>query len=211
MSNKSVPPPSEGPNTDHRPVDAEGMSRRRLVRAGLSAAPVVLALKSNSVLASGGHICVKPSTFASLGGAAINRPNASQAPRINRGYTCYSHGYWKNNSAGLDPSNFKTITNFISATTGFQANPGGAFTGKTLQQVLEMGGNANNTALARHLTAAYLTARVYPGSALLSVGECQQIWNSPNNSWSPVPGDNTWNTQKWMDYFNFVLDGIIAP
>ena len=44
---------------------ASGLSRRHLVRAGLSAAPVLAALKSNTVLA-GDHTCIKPSTFSSL-------------------------------------------------------------------------------------------------------------------------------------------------
>ena len=189
----------------HSSPKGDGVSRRRLMRAGLSAAPVVLALKSNSVLAtgtSGGGFCVKPSTFASLGAAAIKTPNASQAPRINTDYTCYSHGYWKTHNNGLVPSDFKTKVAFLSSTTGFSHNPGGTYTGKTVQQVLEMTGGGH-IALARHVTAAYLTARVYPGTAVLSVDDCKQIWNS-GGTWSPVAGD-TWTRARWIDYFNFVL------
>ena len=182
-----------------------GVSRRRLMRAGLSAAPVVLALKSNSVLATGtgGGYCVKPSTFASLGAAAIKSPNASQAPRVNTGYKCYSQGYWKQNNTGLSPSDFKTKTGFLSSTTGFVNNPGSTYTNKTIQQVLEMSGG-DHIALARHIAAAYLTARVYPTVAVLSVSDCKAIWNSGGN-WSPVAGDNSWNQAKWLDYFKLIL------
>lgn len=194
---------------DQSKAPATGVSRRRLMRAGLSAAPVVMALKSNSVLAtgtSGGGYCVKPSTFASLGAAAIRMPNASQAPRINTAHKCFSHGYWKNTNAGLSPSDFKTKTKFLSSTTGFTNNLGSAYTGKTIQQVLEMTGSTggDHIALARHVTAAFLTARVYPTSAVLSVDDCKQIWNSGGN-WSPVAGDNTWNQAKWLDYFKLLF------
>lgn len=183
----------------------DGVSRRHLMRAGLSAAPVVLALKSNSVLAtgtSGGGFCVKPSTFASLGAAAIKMPNASQAPRIDSNYTCYSHGYWKTHNTGLVPSDFKTTVQFLSTTTGFTNNTDGAYTGKSIQQVLDMTAGGH-VALARHITAAYLTARVYPGNAVLSVEDCKKIWNS-GGTWSPVAGD-IWTMERWIAYFNFVL------
>lgn len=195
-------------NSTHEPSKEMGdrVSRRRLMRAGLSAAPVVLALKSNSVLASTGGYCVKPSTFASLGAGAIKLPNASQAPRINKSHTCYSHGYWKNSNAGLVPADFKTTTQFLSSSvTGFTSNPGGHFTGKTIQQVLEMTGDGAAVALARHLAAAYLTARVHSGTAVLSVDDCKNIWNSAGNTWGPVAGDKTWDTDRWVKYFDFVL------
>lgn len=191
---------------DQSKAPATGVSRRRLMRAGLSAAPVVMALKSNSVLAtgtSGGGYCVKPSTFASLGAKAIKSPNASQAPRINTAHKCFSHGYWRNNNAGLMPSDFKTKTKFLSTTTGFVNNPSSHYSRRTIQEVLMMEGGGH-IALARHVTAAYLTARVYPGSAVLSVEDCKKIWNSGGN-WSPVAGDNSWNQAKWLDYFDLIL------
>lgn len=191
---------------DQSKAPSTGVSRRRLMRAGLSAAPVVMALKSNSVLAtgtSGGGYCVKPSTFASLGAAAIRIPNASQAPRINKAHTCFSHVYWKTHNDGLNPSDFKTNIGFLSNTTGFIRNPDSVYTGKTIQEVLEMTGGGH-IALARHITAAYLTARVFPDSAVLSVEDCKAIWNNGGN-WSPVAGDNSWNLTKWLDYFDLIF------
>jgi len=195
---------------DQSKAPATGVSRRRLMRAGLSAAPVVMALKSNSVLAtgtSGRGYCVKPSTFASLGAAAVRAPNASQAPRINTEYKCLSPDYWKGTNANLSPSNFKTTRFLSTTTTGFTLNPGGHYTNRSIQQVLDMSSSGNDhIALARNVIAAYLTARAFSGSAVLSVEDCKKIWNSGGN-WSPVAGDtsNTWNQAKWLEYFKLLF------
>src|SRR5690606_18033846 len=107
---------------------APGLSRRHLVRAGLSAAPVMAALKSNTVLA-GDHSCIKPSTFSSLRAAQMK---VSHRRELKTDYECQSHGYWKKRDTGL-PRDYKTTTKFLSTDTGFSANPGGVFQGKTLQ------------------------------------------------------------------------------
>jgi hypothetical protein len=176
---------------------ASGVSRRRLMRAGLATAPVMAALKSNTVLA-GGHSCIRPSSFSSLT-AAHMKVSAGRA--IQSDYKCDSHGYWKNQESGL-PSNFKNTTQFLSNKTGFTQNPGGAYSGLTIQQVLEQGGNRNNAALARHVTAAFLSAMsVNNASSLvwLTKQQCQAIWNG-QGVWSPFAG-TTWNLSQTMNYF----------
>ncbi|MGC4397043.1 hypothetical protein [Hydrogenophaga sp. T2] len=191
--------PTQDP-TPQRPAPRGGLSRRQIVRAGLSAAPVVAAVKSNTVLA-GDHSCVKPSTFSSLRAANMK---VSAQREIKTDYECRSHGYWKNNNAGLE-RNFKTATQFISTTTGFVANPGSAYAGKSLQQVLEMGGNQYNAALARHVVAAYLTAVAYrndPTVVMLTTSQCQAIWNN-QGVWSPFAG-TTWTLAQTMAYFDTV-------
>lgn len=191
--------PTQDPSTQ-RPAPRAGLSRRQIVRAGLSAAPVVAAVKSNTVLA-GDHSCVKPSTFSSLRAANMK---VSAQREIKTDYECRSHGYWKNNNAGLE-RNFKTATQFISTTTGFVANPGSAYAGKSLQQVLEMGGNQYNAALARHVVAAYLTAVAYrndPTVVMLTTSQCQAIWNN-QGVWSPFAG-TTWTLAQTMAYFDTV-------
>lgn len=74
-----------------------GLSRRRLVRAGLAAAPVMAALQSNSVLAGGGSggNCLRPSTFSSL---YIGGPKAllSRDPRAGISGVCKPPGHWAN-------------------------------------------------------------------------------------------------------------------
>jgi hypothetical protein len=176
-----------------------GVSRRRLVRAGLSAAPVMAALKSNSVLA-GDHTCIRPSSFSSLTAAHMK---VSQGRTLKTDYECKSHGYWKNHEAGL-ATNFKQ-TKFLSAATGFSQNPGHAYSNKTLQQVLDLGGNRNNAALARHVVAAFLTAVAFNNDStrvLLTKSQCRAIWNG-HGVWSPFTG-TTWTLSQTMAYFDMV-------
>lgn len=191
--------PSPGKNAgSHKLGD---MGRRRLVRAGLSAAPVVAALKSNTVLAAG-HSCIRPSSFSSLTAAHMK---VSQGRTIKADYECNSHGYWKQQTRGL-ATNFKTTTLFLSTTTGFTQNPGVAYTGKTLQQVLELQGNQHNAALARHVVAAFLTATAFNNDSqrvLLTIRQCRAIWNG-QGAWSPFAGAN-WTLPQTMGYFDKVF------
>lgn len=180
------------------------LSRRRLIRGGLSAAPVMLALKSQSVLAA--DICIKPSAFSSLKGASMK---LSHKP--NSGWTCFSHGYWKNHDHPApysDKNKSFFLTKVLGAgetSAGFTANPGGAYTGKTLQQVLEISGNENNAALARHVVGTFLTAVSVsddPNKVLLNQWQCRQIWDT-QGEWSPVAGA-TWHLADWISYFEYV-------
>ena len=128
----------------------------------------------------------------------------SRGREIRDDYECKSHGYWKNNNGNLATDYKKT--KFLSSDTGFTANPGNAFRGKSLQEVLQMTGNANNTALARHVVAAFLSAksaRNDPDRVLLSVAQCQAIWNGQGN-WSPFAGAN-WTLADTMNYFDKVF------
>ena len=181
----------------------QGLSRRRLVRAGLSAAPVMAALKSNTVLAgSNGHSCVRPSSFSSLTAAQMQ---VSRGRVIQDDYSCASYGFWKNRNDGLPSPDYKAKTPFIGGVTGFTNNPNGFFTGKSLQQVLDLPGNQNNTALARHVTAAFLSAVAVgndPDRVMLSRSQCAQIWNG-QGFWSPFAGAS-WTYDDTMNYFEAV-------
>ncbi|MDO9438284.1 hypothetical protein [Hydrogenophaga sp.] len=182
------------------PSSSSGVSRRRLVRAGLSAAPVMAALKSNSVLA-GDHTCIRPSSFSSLSAAQMK---VSQGRAIKTDFECKSHGYWKNNNAGL-ATNFKDTTKFLSTTTGFTRDPGNVYSKLTIQQVLDQGGNRNNAALARHVAAAFLTATAFNNDStrvLLTKSQCKAIWEG-QGTWSPFAGA-TWTPAQTMAYFDAV-------
>jgi hypothetical protein len=198
--NEKTTPTSNQPESAATAV--AGLNRRRLVRAGLTAAPVMAALHSNTVLAGGGdHSCIRPSSFSSL---KLAQMKVSRGREIRDDYECKSHGYWKNNNGNLATDYKKT--KFLSSDTGFTANPGNAFRGKSLQEVLQMTGNANNTALARHVVAAFLSAksaRNDPDRVLLSVAQCQAIWNGQGN-WSPFAGAN-WTLADTMNYFDKVF------
>lgn len=190
-SHESTPAPT--------PAARGGLSRRHLVRAGLSAAPVVVGLKSNTVLA-GDHTCIRPSTFSSLRAANMK---VSVQRELKTDYECRSHGFWKRHDNGL-PKDYKQ-TKFLSAETGFGVNPGGAYTNKTLQQVLETGGNQHNAALARHVVAAFLTAVAYqndPTMVMLTKAQCRAIWKG-QGYWKPFAGAN-WTLSQTMAYFDMV-------
>lgn len=191
---------------------AAGVSRRKLVRAGLAAAPVLAALKSNTVLA-GDHTCVKPSSFSSL-----NPANwvVSKGRTVDTNYECFSHGYWKKDDrAHPAPYNIKAKSFFLakplnapsgSYSAGFSGGSSSRFYGMTLSQVLNYGGNDDNTALARHLVAFFLTAVANgddPNRVLLTTTQCKTIWAN-GGVWSPVPGMN-WTNSDTMAYFNKVL------
>ena len=184
------------PSTPSQP--SSGVSRRRLVRAGLSAAPVMAALKSNSVLA-GDHTCIRPSSFSSLAAAHMK---VSQGRAIKTDYECKSHGYWKNSNTGL-ATGFKN-TKFLSNETGFTTNPGNAYGNLTIQQVLERGGG-KDAALARHVAAAFLTATAFNNDStrvLLTKAQCRSIWNG-QGAWSPFAGAN-WTQQQTLAYFDMI-------
>lgn len=192
------------PSTNQTPAQASsGLSRRRLVRAGLASAPVLAALKSNTVLAGGGeHTCIRPSSFSSL---KLAEMTVSKGRVIRDDFECKSHGYWKSHNGNLT-STFKQTLFLDSSVTGFIENPGGAFTGKTLQNVLNMSGNRNNKALARHVVAAFLSAKSVGNDServLLTVSQCQAIWNGQGN-WSPFAGAN-WTLVETMNYFDKVF------
>lgn len=185
-----------------------GLARRRLIRAGLAATPVMLGLTSQSALAN--DVCIKPSAFSSLKAA-----NMKLSHKPNQGWTCFSHGYWKNHSHPT-PYSDKTKSFFLTkvlgpaeVTAGFTSNPGGGYTDKTLQQVLEMNGNASDTtALARHVVGTFLTAVANgddPTKVLLTTWQCKQIWDNQGN-WSPVTGQ-TWTKANWLEYFDYVYGG----
>lgn len=195
--NSPRPSPAEASHTALR----SGVSRRHLVRAGLTAGPVVAALKTNTVLA-GAHTCIKPSTFSSLTAAHMK---VSQGREISSNFQCHSPERWAGSNQSLAPD-YKTKTLFLSEATGFRANPGGIFTGKTLQQVLEMGKVQQNVELARYVAASYLTAVAYNDRSdmvLLTRKQCRDIWNG-QGIWSPFKG-STWTRDQTLGYFSKIF------
>lgn len=196
--NDSKPTP---PITEKQPSEVHsGLSRRRLVRAGLTAAPVMAALKSNTVLA-GGYNCIRPSSFASTGAATIRNSNGAT---IRNDYRCKSHGHWKNKQGSL-PANFKSrrFLNHGNVLTGFHENPGQSYTDLTLQQVLELEGHVPMAKLARHVVAAYLSATEINDDfelVWLTRQQCCDIWNG-QGVWTPIAGSPSWTLAQTLDYF----------
>ena len=195
-------------------VPGSGVSRRRLMRAGLSAAPVMLALKSQSVLAA--DVCIKASAFSSLKAANMK---LSRAPN-STGCAKYSLAYWKNPSCIYPSPYFNKAQSYFlpvpvakkgspkvpsgAVTAGFSWNPGNAYSGKTLQDVVGMQGGGNN-ALASYVVGAFLTAVTNgdnPSKVLLTTAQCKAIWEG-KGYWSPTPNIQ-WTLADTMDYFDYI-------
>lgn len=154
-------------------LTAPSAARRRLLRGGLAAAPVVMASAPRSVMAHGAAgVCVPASSFASV--------NTSR-PDLLSSCSGRTPGYWKQEQwFGKWPAPYlptdrgsekATLFNSVFArTTGYP--------GKTLLEVLRMDGGGRD-AVARHIVAAVLNARA--GLTLpnvLSVATVIDIWSS---------------------------------
>ena len=164
--------------------------RRRLLRGGLAAGPVVMTLVSRPVLGGGGGgggrggfgLCTTPSGFVSA--------NASTA---GRGVSCEGHTYeyWKKASSSQWPSPYKPGTKFNDV---FKTPTYAPYNWKTLEDVLGFGSSPPNN-VARACVAALLNAQdgLTPP---LGVSAVKDIWSeyitkgyySPQSGahWSPV-------------------------
>lgn len=145
--------------------------RRRLLRAGLAAAPILMTVASRP--AFGCH-STTPSAFGSI--------NASR-PDVLIPLSGRSPGYWKQSQHFNDwPSGYypKTTTGCggHSATlfsACFPGSRGTNFSGKTLLDVLNMQGGGE-IALARAMSAALLNAAAHRTDAVLGVLQVKNIW-----------------------------------
>jgi hypothetical protein len=186
------------------------VSRRRLVRAGMAAAPVAMALTSQSVLAA--DVCIRASAFSSLK-AANYQLSGGRTPTTS--FSCFSHGYWKNHThPGIFSNQAKSFflnphpTGTGNVDAGFTRNPGSAYTGLTIQAVLSITGNANDAQFARDILATFLTA-VDKGdvNVLLTQSECRAIWNN-NGVWTPPGASSPWNKTQTIAYLQYVYSGV---
>lgn len=178
-SEKQLPKNAPSPEA---PTEKNGAdfkeNRRRLLKGGMAAAPVLMTLASRPVLGGGGDTpgeCKTPSGFAS--------GNVSQhgTPHYCSGRT---PGYWKAHLEAWPPPYYPTTTSgpgghtatlFHSPTTGLN---GTQFPGKTMLEVLNMGGG-DYIALARHIVAALLNAKAgLVPPEVLSESAVRDIWNS---------------------------------
>ena len=181
-----------------------GISRRQLVRAGLSVAPVVAALKSNTVLAGsvggGRGNGVTTSAFASL---QANQGRVSNG-RYKTDCEVRSPNEWIEKSSELKKKKFREC--------GFSADPGGKYGGGadgrrsvTLDAVLRSKGGDRDTVLARYVVASYLTALEFHNDRdvlALTTSQCTSIWNG-RGTWSPFAGA-TWDYAQTIAYFETI-------
>jgi hypothetical protein len=153
--------------------------RRRLLRGGLAAAPVLLSLTSRPVTAT---TCTQASSHASVN---LSRPD--------RMYSCGGKGpdYWKQPqntqrwparfSASGDTRASSSFTAQTSQATLFNDVFGasGGYPGQTLLQVLSLNATAGRDGLARYCVAAVLNANagLTPADVLSEI-TTKNIWAS---------------------------------
>ena len=203
MNDKNTPSNSL-PQTDETP--AAGLTRRRLVRAGLTAAPVMAALHSNTVLAGGskgfGHGCIRPSTFSSLQTAK----SLSQGPKTHGNLVCKPHTYWQHSF----PDKFKHAY-FLSDVTKCRRDPKPydhkkSYKKLKMREVFELRDEDTDARLARYVLAAVLSADAAglgSDNVWLTKRQCHEIWNGRGN-WRPFAGAN-WDLNQTMNYFEAVF------
>lgn len=182
----SEPPDCDCPGSGVAGRDgAAPLSRRRLIRAGLSAGPVLLALSGKSALATGDSQscggCRFPSTWASVDPAAGgNTAGLSHHPSDDGCRFGRSPGFWRQPQhrcywprspgpvpdslpCGVKENGVNVCSRFLG--DGTKVNdifPGASVSGRTMQQLLctESGTDA------WHYCAAYLNAWVIAGYPL---------------------------------------------
>lgn len=136
-------------NTSSEAKSAALVARRRLLRGGLSVAPVLMAATPRSVMAGGPGFCVPASSFASI--------NASRPDLMS---TCSGRtpGFWKQPQKFVEwPGGY--IPTGLNATLFDTKAGGAAYPGKTMVDVLSLPGNSmGRDAVARHIAAALLNA-----------------------------------------------------
>lgn len=165
-------------------------ARRKLLKGGLAAGPVIMTLASRPVLAQTlpGQ-CQTPSGFLSgnvsqQGKAEICAGRTPGFWKQSQHFSAWPAPYFPTTTNGVDGHQ---ATLFHSQTTGFG---GSQFSGKTMLQVLDTGGGSS-TALGRHICAALLNARsgMVPPT-ILSETTCRKIWNDFTNQgyYEPTAG-----------------------
>jgi hypothetical protein len=169
-------------------ADAAAMlaSRRRLLRGGLAAAPVMMTLVSRPVRAGGGTKCTAASAFASVN---LSRPDlmsncSGRVPPYWSGTTSWPSGCKAN---GSNATQFTAIF-----------PTGNVYAGQTLMQVLNNGSSVGQSGVARYLVAAYLNAgNGWTPNNVLSQSTAKSIWSSfvSNGYYTPTAGVK-WNSDQ---------------
>lgn len=177
--------------------------RRKLVRAGLAAAPVVAAFKTNMVLAqtTGGNTTVRASSFAS-----VTTTGGSVAPMAQTTGLFIPMDECKKqkdcDKLLFGPSG---CDNSAKHGCGFDVAPSPKIAQKTLSQLFKVKADANMERLAQYLAAGYLSAKKYGSDSYISEDRCKDIWRN-YGSWEPTVGIR-WDLAATCDYFARVYEG----
>ncbi len=184
---------SDKPNAPFPAPGAEQaalIARRRLLRGGLSVAPVLMVSAPRSVMA--GTSCTTASAFTSV---ALNTSHAVTMS------TCTGRlpAYWQSTSpvksywdAGcLETNSSGAVTN---TTKQFSAVFGSGYVGKTLMDVLAQPTGTDTDELAKYVVAALLNARKNMTLGVLDEATVKTIWTncSTGGYFEPTAGIKWW-------------------
>ncbi len=182
------------------PVSAQ-VSRRALIRAGLSAAPVVAAFKTDLVLATtSANSTVRPSSFASF---INNRLSTAPGRNTTGSYLPLSEC---RSRCQTTVGTKRFLHHSIYSNCGFSSYTScGVGTSDTLRTVINRTISTSSSSqlkLSVYCAAAFLAAEVYPGSSILTKTQCLEIWRN-KGAWKPMAGVS-WDLAKTLAYFDRV-------
>jgi hypothetical protein len=207
----------QSPVAASSPADA-GLARRKLIRAGLAGAPVLLGLKSQSALATGstrGEHC-KPSVWSSLKGAkGCRSSHVVDTGPVN----CNHHTYWAGSTHSDCGKKFHHHATLPKVPFGgSDCNT----TGKPVPSLKEVcrGYYGSNTGdrvandsndkgkLAKHCAAMYLNVTV-DRKCPITEQDIHNIWNGckDGGTWTPGHGGSAWTRTDCIEYFEYVCKG----
>lgn len=182
-----------------------GIARRRLLRAGLAATPVVLTVGSRSALAQEG--CLSPSATASINLFHSRPDRPRDQPCAGR-----TPGYWQNAA--------KTHSDTLAQDTAYSNPYAGGFPGLTIEQVMDLtgGGNLKKKVgspgtgdpyqLGAHLGAAWCNLqRGWVDASVLNLSTLQAMWNGRSSGYYPVAGATTpvWYAEEIVTYLKTTM------
>ena len=218
-------PKSETSNTVVKAVEDASQARRRMIRAGLAAGPVMMGLKTQSAMATGTVNHCKPSVWSSL--KAANGCHSSHTIQ-SAGKTCSHYDYWSTSTNTECDKKYHTHATLpcvpFGGTTcqdatvkdvcrGYKIVTGGYFNGShnwvsTQSQVSCSTGNAELDKFAKHCGAMYLNNTVN-NSCSVDVPTVKSMWNAckDGGTWTPATGGTPWSRKDCNDYFDYVCSG----
>lgn len=177
-------------DSENQPQENRQRARRRFIHGVGVAVPAIMTVRSPSALAAQ---CFAPSAAASI--ALLH----SRLDREHLDCLGRTPGFWKNAAKPGNPNHGYWITaggEGVLFSTVFASG----FPGKTLKNVLGLGGNQNYEALGRHLAAAYLNFKIgWVPATVLSLQDLIDMWNGRAGSYSPTAGV-TWNAAQIVAY-----------
>ncbi len=217
--------PSDTAQTLNMDLSLNGVSRRRLVRAGLAAAPVMLVLKSQSALATGTRdsgVNCKTSVWASLKAAGGCR---SHSPQTTTETNCrlYSDSKWGTEThADCDKKYHHKSTRLARKEVPVDDDANDDYCGvnSSMRDVCagkKRDSNNNVTNLsdsgkdkfARHCASMVLNIRVLK-SCPVDEPTVKSMWRNCKNGgvWTPPSGGTGWTRDDCNEYFDYVC-GVI--